>query len=204
MIDLPDVTLALVDSRKGPAQMRSVFMALTSCCYRINFGNILYLNDMTINGAYDYSHYIIHQLPWKVNTSHVLIVQTDGFVWNPDAWDDKWLTYDYIGAPWLPDPNHRWPGYPNITPETRVGNGGFSLRSKDLMHEVRLIAMREPLQIELEDAYICRTLGPELKQKGYKFAPVEVAEKFSGENVILKDQFGFHGKLTAEMNGVEL
>lgn len=204
MIDLPNVTLVLVDSRKGVKQTRSIIGALQSCCYRINYGDILLLNRERTNSATEYSEFIINDLPLKIETSHALIVQTDGFVYNDSNWNNDWLEYDYIGAPWLPDPNHRWPGYPNITPETRVGNGGFSLRSRNLMMEARQFALREPLPIELEDAYICRTLGPALQEKGYKFAPVEVAEKFSGENVMLKDQFGFHGKLTAEMNGIKL
>lgn len=204
MIDLPNVTLVLVDSRTGVKQTNAVMRALRQCTESINYEDIQYINDIRIDNATDYSEFVINDLPLRIETSHALMVQTDGFVVNPYAWNNDWLQYDYIGAPWLPDPNHRWPGYPNITPETRVGNGGFSLRSRKLMMEARQFALREPLPIELEDAYICRTLGPALQEKGYKFAPVEVAEKFSGENVILKGQFGFHGKLTAEMNGIKL
>ena len=75
----------------------------------------------------DYNYYVIYHLHEHVDTSHCLLVQPDGFVLFPDKWDDEWLKYDYIGAPWAYvedayiDPFGRhW----------RVGNGGFSLRSK--------------------------------------------------------------------------
>ena len=35
-----------------------------------------------------------------IQTSHCLLIQSDGFVLFPDKWDDSWLDYDYIGAPW--------------------------------------------------------------------------------------------------------
>lgn len=35
-----------------------------------------------------------------IETPHVLVVQYDGFILNPDAWTDEFLEYDYVGAPW--------------------------------------------------------------------------------------------------------
>ena len=51
-----------------------------------------------------------------------------------------------------------------------------------------------------EDEYVCRTIGEELKSKGIKFAPVEIAHMFSVENAMWRGQFGFHGKSTYELN----
>jgi len=59
-----------------------------------------------------------------------LLVQPDGFVINPDKWDNQFFEYDYIGAPWEQVPHSYldpW-GKPH-----RVGNGGFSFRSKKLL-----------------------------------------------------------------------
>ena len=30
----------------------------------------------------------------------MLIVQDDGFIINKNLWDEEFLSYDYIGAPW--------------------------------------------------------------------------------------------------------
>ena len=35
-----------------------------------------------------------------INSEHVLVIQDDGHIVNPDIWDDNFLDYDYIGAPW--------------------------------------------------------------------------------------------------------
>ncbi len=56
--------------------------------------------------------FTINNLNDHVETDYMLIVQGDGFIVNPDAWDDEFLDYDYIGAPWClpwrwtdPDPH---------------------------------------------------------------------------------------------------
>jgi len=134
-----------------------------------------------------YSHFMVHTLDHYVDTEHVLIVQYDGFILNPQAWTDDFLLYDYIGAPW-------WKHEKLI-----VGNGGFCMRSKKLVHmlatdpDIPEIPKGEP-----EDVYICRELRDLLESKGIHFAPVDVARKFSIEmNEVVggtwTDQFGFHG-----------
>ena len=56
---------------------------------------------------------------WKhVETDFVQIIQWDGHVINPNAFRPQFLEVDYIGAVW---PHHK---------TRRIGNGGFSLRSK--------------------------------------------------------------------------
>jgi hypothetical protein len=44
--------------------------------------------------------YCIYNLTRHIDTDYCLLVQPDGFVINPDKWDDDWYNYDYIGAPW--------------------------------------------------------------------------------------------------------
>jgi hypothetical protein len=80
----------------------------------------------------------------------VLLVQWDGYVCNPDAWDPAFLDCDYIGAKWF------W-----HNDAMRVGNGGFSLRSRRLLE-----ALQDP-RIALsvvEDETICRTFRPLLER----------------------------------------
>jgi len=69
----------------------------------------------------EYSRFVIKELGRHFRTSHLLVIQWDGYVINGKAWQEAFLEYDYIGAPW---------GF--HTDQHRVGNGGFSLRSRRL------------------------------------------------------------------------
>lgn len=178
--DLPDVTLIGVDNQ--PERLQP---AIDKCTKWIKFGDIVKLHP-DITSKEQYSEYCITELYKHVKTSHMLICQHDGFINNWMAWDNNWLQYDYIGAPWWYNDGHD------------VGNGGFSLRSKRLMEIVATdpnIKLKHP-----EDDVICRAYRSYLeKMHNIKFAPLEVAEKFSFEgyrqpNKILKDQFGVHGQ----------
>jgi hypothetical protein len=77
------------------------------------------------------------------------------------------LQYDYVGAPW------------RYNDGNNVGNGWFSLRSKKLLD----ILAHDPHIVEThpEDDCICRVYGDYLRSKWIKFAPEEVAKKFSIE-----------------------
>ena len=115
------------------------------------------------------------------HTSHLLVVQWDGYVVNASAWTDEFLAYDYIGAPW---------GF--HTDQHRVGNGGFSLRSRRLFDALKdeTISKLDP-----EDHAICRWYRPYLEQHhAIRFADEELAKHFSFETTYI-DQlpFGFHG-----------
>lgn len=111
------------------------------------------------------------------NTSHALMIQPDSWVVNADCWDDEFLEYDYIGAPW-------WYG-----DERNVGNGGFKLVSQNLCQELAKLQYKHP-----DDEWVCRRYRPALERAGVRFAPDRVAEKFSFECVLPECQtFGFHG-----------
>lgn len=141
-----------------------------------------------------YSWFIMKDLPKHIQTSHMLIIQYDGYILNPAAWRDEWLEYDYIGAPW------EW-----YTDGMQNGNGGFSLRSKKLMDIVASDDGIYPVSDGLnthkeEDHCICRIYRKYLEETyQIKFAPVEVARQFSIEgwrskNNTWTNEFGFHGK----------
>jgi hypothetical protein len=118
-------------------------------------------------------------VPKAVTTSHMLFIQWDGWVVDPSMWDDSFLAYDYIGAPWP------W----RAEGQTQVGNGGFSLRSTKLMLE-----LRDARLDDAEDALLCDKYGPQLRVMGYKFAPKAVASRFSIEcEIDIRPTFGFHG-----------
>ena len=87
-----------------------------------------------IDSVEQYSKFVLAELDNYVDTEHVLIVQYDGFILNPEAWMDEFLQYDYVGAPWLVDQMFvDMFAFPEkLMGQTVVGNGGFCLRSKKL------------------------------------------------------------------------
>lgn len=156
-----------------------------------------------ITSAEAYSQFIICDLDKYVDTPHVLIIQYDGFILNPDAWSDEFLQYDYIGAPWLT--NNRSVnkyGFPKeLLGKFVVGNGGFSLRSKKLtslcanLDQNHLFKRYHP-----EDVVLCVENRKMLEDNGIQFAPISWAQQFSYESVdkskndySWNGQFGFHG-----------
>lgn len=151
-------------------------------------------------GRLDYEDFVLRKLHTCFKTSHCLFVEWDSGVVNPIMWQDSWGNYDYIGAPWC-YPENLQPGYPATTAANCVGNGGFSLRSRALCQDVAALVPEGTPGIGLSDVYICRTRREDLELVGHKFAPFEVAERFSCENKIYSGQFGFHGKQTVSMNG---
>ena len=137
-----------------------------------------------------------------IDTPFLLNIQADGYIINGLAWSDDFLGYDYIGAPWGLHPLHEWAPFPNVTEWNRVGNGGFSLRSLRLMVAVAELFddPLDPSAYHPEDCWICRTQGSRLRELGLRFAPHDVAQRFSVENARIDEHFGFHGKLTMKIN----
>lgn len=153
----------------------------------------------------EFSYYCIYKLIEHVDTEYMLMIHPDGFVINPESWTDEFLEWDYLGAPWpltdtaFIDPfgNHQ-----------RVGNGGFTLRSRKLL-EVPLI---EEIPFEVnqgtfykhmnagaynEDGNICVHNKHLFEKHGIRYAPVELAAKFSHEIPVpeteeVEKPFGFH------------
>jgi len=154
-----------------------------------------------IKSAEEYSKFIICELDKYFKTSHVLIIQYDGFILNPSSWTNEFLNYDYIGAPWLvADWSVKDFGFPeNLLGKLVVGNGGFSLRSKKLTSLCAKLAKENKFSTyHPEDVAICVNNRKLLEDNGIKFAPVELAKRFSfeaenDEYDIWDGQFGFHG-----------
>ena len=83
-----------------------------------------------IKSKEEYSMFMLYNLKNYINTQHCLTIQYDGFILHPDKWNEEWLQYDYIGAPWPPFYRNR----ENKDELVRVGNGGFSLRSNKFIN----------------------------------------------------------------------
>jgi hypothetical protein len=134
----------------------------------------------------DYNTIMIKNLWPFVRTEHILVVQYDGMATNPEHWSDDFLNYDYIGAVW-PFAHHPV-GF-------RVGNGGFSLRSRNLINALKDKNIIQHPQLPMyEDLYIGVHYKEQLVNAGMKIADEDVANRFSHEHPPgLRSTFGFHG-----------
>lgn len=192
---LDDVTLCCIDCANYELAADALRFTLERC----RFADALFLSDRdcavqgvrhvpveSIRSSAQYSNFVVHRLHEHVATGYVLIIQYDGFVLNPGAWDAEFLRYDYLGA------------RISVNGMSIVGNGGFSLRSRRLLQALRdddevrrYDASRDPLS---EDLAICHGFRARLEGRhGIRFAPEALADRFSAE---LKapgaDNFGFH------------
>jgi len=189
MLNLDQVTLFCVDTRTPDLSL----WAMNKCLQKANFRNAILVTDQNkvsvapeliqiiqaplIRSIEDYSTYVQSDLSPHIPGTHLLVMQWDSFIVYPELWDDCFLNYDYIGAPW---PHH---------PNTPVGNGGFSLRSKKLY-----AAMQSPLYKKLhpEDQSICIFNKSILENEfSIHIAPLEIAKQFAFEREY-KQAFGFH------------
>lgn len=136
-----------------------------------------------ITSLREYSMFMVTEA-WKyVTTEFCQVIQWDGFVMNAANFRSEFMDYDYIGAPWLHFETRR------------VGNGGFSLRSRKLMETVASLATRATDWEDWpEDMVICHLLADYLETLSMKFAPVDVAASYSMEETVpTSSPFGFHG-----------
>ena len=87
----------------------------------------------------------------------------------------------------------------------RVGNGGFSLRSKKfaaVCKDLNFFNLKDKFSVNHEDIILCHFLYDYMIKKDIKFAPIKLASNFSMEDEKTNNQygydinkvFGFHGK----------
>lgn len=192
VLKLPTVTLCAAAS----VNVRATVAALSASLDQVEFAECLLFTHQELaqidhrirvvrierlGSARAYSEFLLRNLVNHIHTSHCLIAQWDGFVIDAGQWDEAFLRYDYIGAPW-----------PQFHDGNDVGNGGFSLRSRKL-----LVACRDPcFRVQHpEDVAIGRTNRSLLEiEHGISFPDRAVAERFSFERgVPAAPSFGFHG-----------
>ena len=133
--------------------------------------------------------FAIKELPSYFSEEYSLAIHDDGFIINSQLWNDEFLTYDYIAAPW---PKLDW------CIRKRVGNGGFVMKSK------KFYKLEEKINVinGHNDVLVTNTYYDYFTENGCIYAPIDIACKFSLEHPIpeceydLKKVFGFHGKLT--------
>lgn len=188
MLPLPNVTLCCVDTQHPALAHRALRLSMAG----IRFGQVLLFTDRetkipgveiiripTLESRAALSQFMLKSLGRHIDTDHVLVVQWDGHVIEPRAWNREFAGYDYIGAAWAKD-------------GVAVGNGGFSLRSRKLLE-----ALGDPrIVVEGNDEEtICRHQRPLLEREfRVSFAPPIVADRFSFDaEYPVGRPFGFRG-----------
>ena len=190
MLELPNVTLCCIDTANHALALRALRISSSA----VRFARTLFITDRDpgeagidfhivppITSRDDYSRFVLKSLLPHITTSHVLLVQWDGYVISPAAWRADFLDSDYLGAKWF---------WHNDT--MRVGNGGFSLRSRKLLaalQDARIVLT------EAEDVTICRAFRPLLEREhGIRFGTENQADAFAFEAAYpVGFPFGFHG-----------
>ena len=216
---LKTVTLICVEGSNSQDEIAKSIKSLLISSSNIEFGEIVLVSPDNLPDVLPekIKHYVINPMTWLeynqfivseltnyVNTDFCILVQSDGFIINGHLWTEEFLQYDYIGHVWdfVNLPFH----LPGVDPEVvaakgahnlnRVGNGGFSLRSKKLLNASATITSKCE---KGEDAFICNDHYDYLtEQKGIVFGTVEIARKFSEDPTVKEcasdsPTFGFHG-----------
>ena len=206
-LELPNVTIISVAGVKAEEALR----AIKYSCKNINFAKAILITPAEIKDNFveiikceslnyeQYNHFIVYRLHEYIDTDYALIIQDDGFVVNTDKWDDSFLNYDYIGAPW-PLPQDDFSFRDSNGKLQRVGNGGFTLRSKKLLRLASELGLewKSYFGFYNEDGFYCCHNRHIYEHHGCKFADIYTAARFSQETPIPETQeiipFGFHGK----------
>lgn len=191
---LPNVTLCCVDTRSVPLALSAV----RRCMSQVQFGDLIFMGPEpdglscsipegirwitlpALRDIRDYNRIMLREVAAHIRTSHVLVVQWDGFITDAHKWRPDFLDWDYIGAPWYHG------GHPG-----QVGNGGFSLRSQRLLQAL----LEVPVDLSRpEDMEICIHQRETLSGRhGIQIAPLDVAQSFACEYGSYRPSFGFHG-----------
>lgn len=200
--NLPQVTLIAAASIRIPETVK----ALQYSMKRLHFVDVILFTDQKpeklppdircveiprMCSIDDYSRFMLYEAWHYIKTSHALIIQWDGYVVNPDKWDDHFLECDYIGALWPESLNFR----DSRGRLCRVGNGGASLRSRRLMEFPSAQGVSwEPG--ENEDVFLCCKERADLEDQGFRFAETKTAARFSQERIVPENNgvipFAFH------------
>ncbi|NDC80832.1 MAG: hypothetical protein EB090_06175 [Verrucomicrobia bacterium] len=201
-ISLPQLTLLIYNPEKDPDLSARI---INHVCSGIEFGDVIHLagkkpslphpgrwKQVPPANVAQGQRFQALELNKYFSTPFLLHIETDGFPVNFDLWDPAFLEYDYVGAPWQKRGLE--------TGTNRIGNGGCSLQSKKFRNFIDSHAhlYREGT---LSDVFFCQELYPQAVSAGIRFAPLDLALRFSIENKIPEfprwkpsQSFAFHGR----------
>lgn len=195
-LKLPDVTLVISETMEHELAR----LAVQNCIDQVDFGGgIVVLTDRPDEFPFDNCRFHVFRSPidkiaWAramwfivpplVQTSHMLMIQWDSWVWKPEKWRPEFLDFDLIGAPW-------W-----YQDGRNVGNTGFALKTSALARYIFDHRQEFPCDTGTEDDLLCRTYRSRLEARGFTWAPESLAHEFSREcspPTPPHEAFGFHG-----------
>ncbi len=189
--DLRQVTLCCVDTRTPELALYAMRRCMahlafarcvlisTDAARALDLDGIELVTIAPLRSIDDYSQYVLKGMAPLLDTSHMLLIQWDGFVRDAQLWTDDFLAFDYIGAPWV---SGELAG--------QVGNGGFTLRSRKLLQALQ----SEHLEAHNpEDLCLAITHRETLQRDfGIRFADLPTAQRFACERGPWRPAFGFH------------
>ena len=186
MIRLPSVTFVIVENR-WPERVEKFCRYIRSNVQDAKITVKADLPKASDKTAYDrFCSLHLHEC---FSTDHAMVCQLDGFPVRWDQWDDAFLNFDYVGAPWPPG----WLRAGGIESDSRVGNGGCSLRSRRLCAALREAEWTP----QPDDVFISATCRPWLEKRGLLFADPLTAARFgreyeTPEHALIGPSFSFH------------
>ena len=162
----------------------------------IEFGSVKYIQLGEITSIDSWNKAIIYELHNHIQTDFALLIHGDGYIINPRLWNNAWLEFDFIGAPW-PSPKDDYSYRTPLGEVVRVGNS-VSLRSRKILTLPSVLGLdwRSYYGNTNEDGFLCVHNRDILVKNGCKFAPLEIAVHFSKEHEIPEnvglETFAFH------------
>lgn len=194
-LQLPNVTLAAMTSVK----IKPTIEALKYSMKDIDFGEVTLITHKKpwglpkdikfqyidrLRSINDFNFDMIYRMHEYIHTDYLLLVHYDGFVVNPDKWQDEFLEYDYIGSP-FPLPKDDFSYRDKNGELCRVGNS-VSLRSKRLLEypAKAKIPFESDHGFFNEDGFICCKNKHLFEAEGMRYAPLELAVQFGQESMI--------------------
>lgn len=131
-LQLPNVTLFLCDCLNVDLSIK----VIEHCKRLCDFGEVKFLTSLEtdyehavkippLNSLVAYSIFMLTKSHEYIDTDKMLVVQRDGFILNPQSWQDAFNAFDMIG--------------PIFMQYDKGSSGGFSLRSKKIMQHAASI-----------------------------------------------------------------
>ncbi len=193
-LKLFNVTLWAASWGQDASLLNKTLRMLCYCRHNIQFDRIIHFSrtpepfsdcpwETVIIPELDFPRWNIfvnRVVPNYIKSDFAMSVHEDGFPLHLDLWNPKFLEYDYIGAPWH---------------DGTVGNGGFNIESKKMLKAKLNVPMTAQELASPSDTYVCHNIKKDLEDSGIRFAPTDLALKFSTETLRNDLQsFGFHGR----------
>jgi hypothetical protein len=156
---------------------------------------IIRLNVDNLDATTTYNNLLASLSFWNMfKGDKILIHQEDSCVFKTNI--DDFLKFDYIGAPW----NDALLWINNNGIKLGVGNGGFSLRTKQTMINVITKVPRPPKCKVNEDIYFGRCM---YNHKLGSLPTISQASAFSSEEIVNHASFGGHCFFNYDVNGFD-